>query len=176
MKSKRRFTRCGLLATVLSLCLSLTTAWAQRIKISGNVRDADGNPVELVLVQVKQTMNGAMTDEKGFYSLTVAPTDSVVLVFSCLGYHKAERIIPDEERTRSPHLPIRTLPAPPLRCPAFARPDKWAGASFRSSKFILKAERPAFLKRAHHEPAQSAGPSCVLTRTAGQLRAGWLVK
>ena len=94
MKSKRRFTRCGLLATVLSLCLSLTTAWAQRIKISGNVRDADGNPVELVLVQVKQTMNGAMTDEKGFYSLTVAPTDSVVLVFSCLGYHKAERIIP----------------------------------------------------------------------------------
>ena len=94
MKSKRRFTRCGLLATALSLCLSLTTAWAQRIKISGNVRDADGNPVELVLVQVKQTMNGAMTDEKGFYSLTVSPTDSVVLVFSCLGYHKAERIIP----------------------------------------------------------------------------------
>ena len=94
MKSKRRYTRCGLLATALSLCLSLTTAWAQRIKISGNVRDADGNPVELVLVQVKQTMNGAMTDEKGFYSLTVAPTDSVVLVFSCLGYHKAERIIP----------------------------------------------------------------------------------
>jgi len=82
------------LATALSLCLSLTTVWAQRIKISGNVRDADGNPVELVLVQVKQTMNGAMTDEKGFYSLTVAPTDSVVLVFSCLGYHKAERIIP----------------------------------------------------------------------------------
>ncbi len=94
MKSKRRYTRCGLLATALSLCLSLTTVWAQRIKISGNVRDADGNPVELVLVQVKQTMNGAMTDEKGFYSLTVAPTDSVVLVFSCLGYHKAERIIP----------------------------------------------------------------------------------
>ena len=94
MKSKRRHIRCGLLATVFTLCLSLTTAWAQRIKISGNVRDADGNPVELVLVQVKQTMNGAMTDEKGFYSLTVSPADSVVLVFSCLGYHKAERIIP----------------------------------------------------------------------------------
>lgn len=92
MKRQRRYTRCSLLATVLSLCLAFASA--QRIKISGNVRDADGNPVELVLVQVKQTMNGAMTDEKGFYSLTVAPTDSVVLVFSCLGYHKAERIIP----------------------------------------------------------------------------------
>ena len=92
MKRQRRYTRCSLLATALSLCLAFASA--QRIKISGNVRDADGNPVELVLVQVKQTMNGAMTDEKGFYSLTVAPTDSVVLVFSCLGYHKAERIIP----------------------------------------------------------------------------------
>lgn len=92
MKRQRRYTRCSLLATALSLCLAFASA--QRIKISGNVRDADGNPVELVLVQVKQTMNGAMTDEKGFYSLTVSPTDSVVLVFSCLGYHKAERIIP----------------------------------------------------------------------------------
>ena len=92
MKRQRRYTRCSLLATALSLCLAFASA--QRIKISGNVRDADDNPVELVLVQVKQTMNGAMTDEKGFYSLTVAPTDSVVLVFSCLGYHKAERIIP----------------------------------------------------------------------------------
>lgn len=92
MKRQRRYTRCSLLATALSLCLAFASA--QRIKISGNVRDADGNPVELVLVQVKQTMNGAMTDEKGFYSLTVSPADSVVLVFSCLGYHKAERIIP----------------------------------------------------------------------------------
>lgn len=92
MKRQRRYTRCSLLATALSLCLAFASA--QRIKISGNVRDADGNPVELVLVQVKQTMNGAMTDEKGFYSLTVSPSDSVVLVFSCLGYHKAERIIP----------------------------------------------------------------------------------
>ena len=92
MKRQRRYTRCSLLVTALSLCLAFASA--QRIKISGNVRDADGNPVELVLVQVKQTMNGAMTDEKGFYSLTVSPSDSVVLVFSCLGYHKAERIIP----------------------------------------------------------------------------------
>ena len=65
-----------------------------RVKISGNVRDADGNPLELVLVQVKGTLNGAMTNEKGFYSLSVAEGDSVSLIFSCLGYNKAERIIP----------------------------------------------------------------------------------
>jgi hypothetical protein len=66
----------------------------RRSKITGNVRDADGNPIELVAVQVKNTVIGAITDEKGFYSLSVAPDDSVTLLFSCLGYNKAERIIP----------------------------------------------------------------------------------
>jgi hypothetical protein len=65
-----------------------------RIKISGNVRDADGNPLDLVAVQVKNTLLGAMTNEEGFYALLVAPGDSITLLFSCLGYNKAERIIP----------------------------------------------------------------------------------
>lgn len=69
-------------------------AQSKRIKISGNVRDADGNPVELVAVQVKNTLIGGITDEKGFYSLSVSPGDSIVLLFSSLGYNKAERIIP----------------------------------------------------------------------------------
>ena len=65
-----------------------------KVKVSGNVRDVDGNLLELVAVQVKHTLIGAMTDEKGFYSLSVSPGDSVVLLFSCLGYNKAERVIP----------------------------------------------------------------------------------
>lgn len=84
-------------ATVALLFLLLSVnvlAQSKRIKISGNVRDADGNPVELVAVQVKNTLVGGITDEKGFYSLSVAPGDSLVLLFSCLGYNKAERIIP----------------------------------------------------------------------------------
>ncbi|MDR3260921.1 MAG: TonB-dependent receptor [Tannerella sp.] len=66
----------------------------KRIKISGNVRDADGNPLDLVAVQVKNTLIGAMTNEEGFYTLSIAPGDSIALLFSCLGYNKAERIIP----------------------------------------------------------------------------------
>lgn len=83
-------------AVVALFCLLIpVTAFGQgRIKITGNVRDADGNPLELVLVQVKNTLIGAMTDDKGAYSLHIAPGDSVSLVFSCLGYNKAERIIP----------------------------------------------------------------------------------
>lgn len=81
-------------AALLFLFISATVLGQGRIKVSGNVRDGDGNPLELVLVQVKNTLIGAMTDEKGAYSLSIAPGDSVTLVFSCLGYNKAERIIP----------------------------------------------------------------------------------
>ncbi|MDR1646390.1 MAG: TonB-dependent receptor [Tannerellaceae bacterium] len=75
---------------------SLTDAPAQdaSLRISGYVRDGDGNPLELVVVQVKNTLAGAMTNEKGYYSLTAAPADSLTLLYSCLGYNKAERIVP----------------------------------------------------------------------------------
>lgn len=83
------------ISALLFLLLSVSVlAQNKRIKISGNVRDGDGNPVELVAVQVKNTLVGGMTNEEGFYSLSVAPGDSLVLLFSCLGYNKAERIIP----------------------------------------------------------------------------------
>lgn len=82
------------LAALLFILISIQIFGQNRVKITGNVRDADGNPLELVVVQVKNTMIGAMTNEKGFYSLSVASADSLTLVFSCLGFNKAERIIP----------------------------------------------------------------------------------
>lgn len=85
-------------AALLFIFVSVTALGQGRIKVTGNVRDGDGNPLELVLVQVKNTLIGAMTDEKGAYSLSVAPGDSVTLIFSCLGYNKAERIIPQATR------------------------------------------------------------------------------
>ncbi len=69
-----------------------------RVKIFGNVRDSGGNPIELVNVKVKGTVLGSATNEKGFYSLFVKKADSVVIVYSCLGYNKAERIIPELEQ------------------------------------------------------------------------------
>ena len=75
--------------------LSLADAFAQnRVKVTGYVRDADGNPLDLVNVIVKNTLNGTMTNEKGYYSLNVATGDSVAFIYSCLGYNKAERIVP----------------------------------------------------------------------------------
>ena len=81
--------------TILALMFALTSAMAQKtVKITGYVRDADGSPLELVNIRIKNTLNGAMTNEKGFYTITTTPGDSVALIYSCLGFNKAERIIP----------------------------------------------------------------------------------
>jgi hypothetical protein len=84
---------------VIFLLLTFSV-YAQRIKISGVVSDPASLPVELVTVQVKGTINGTMTNEKGNYSLSIIPKDSVTIVFTCLGYSPMEVRIenPQEDR------------------------------------------------------------------------------
>ena len=86
------------IAALLFILVSVNVFSQKTVKITGYVRDADGSPLELVLVQIKNTLNGAMTNEKGYYSVTATPGDSVAVIFSCLGYNKAERIIPSLEQ------------------------------------------------------------------------------
>ncbi|MEG2067773.1 MAG: carboxypeptidase-like regulatory domain-containing protein [Tannerellaceae bacterium] len=86
------------IAALLFILISVSAFGQGRIKITGYIRDADGSPLELVNIRVKNTLNGAMSNEKGFYSLSVSAGDSVALIYSCLGYNKAERIIPDASK------------------------------------------------------------------------------
>jgi hypothetical protein len=65
-----------------------------RIRIAGYVRDGEGNPIELATVLRKHTLEGTVTDEKGYYSFSTSAADSLTLIYSCLGYNKAERILP----------------------------------------------------------------------------------
>lgn len=81
-------------AALLFIFITLGVFAQERIKISGFVYDGDGNPLDLVNIMVKNTLTGTMTNEKGQYSLQVSPADSVTLLFSCIGYNKAERILP----------------------------------------------------------------------------------
>ncbi len=82
------------IAALLFILVSISAFGQKHVKITGYVRDADGSPLELVLVQIKNTLNGAMTNEKGYYSISTSPGDSVAVIFSCLGYNKSERILP----------------------------------------------------------------------------------
>lgn len=82
------------IAALLFILISGNIYGQGRAKITGYVRDAEGNPLELVNIRVQNTLNGAMSNEKGYYSLSVATGDSIAILFSCLGYNKAERILP----------------------------------------------------------------------------------
>ena len=94
MKQKRNgFCKRGLM--VLLCVLVSLAAWGQKsVKVTGFVRDADGNPLDLVAVGQKNTLRGTITNEKGFYSLSVEKGDSITLLYSCLGFNKAQRILP----------------------------------------------------------------------------------
>ncbi|MDR1370076.1 MAG: TonB-dependent receptor [Dysgonamonadaceae bacterium] len=82
---------------------------AQKATISGIVVDTDGLPIELVWVQVRGSLNGSMTDDKGSFSLSVNKGDSCTLVFSCIGYNKTQRIIPSVEGDLSLGVRMRSF-------------------------------------------------------------------
>lgn len=82
------------IAALLLFLISSAVYSQEKVKVTGYVHDPDGNPLDLVNIMVKNTLIGTMTNEKGFYSISVSTGDSITLLYSCLGYNKAERIIP----------------------------------------------------------------------------------
>lgn len=79
-----------LLASVLSFALFWGNAAAQTRTVTGTVTDgANGDPIPGVSVLVKGTTTGTITDVDGNYTITPF-SDTDVLVFSFVGYEKAE--------------------------------------------------------------------------------------
>lgn len=73
---------------ILSFCVFLipSVAYSENVRLSGNVRDKDNNPVEFGTVRIEGTSIGTNTDIKGHYSLSVSERDTLNVVFSCIGY------------------------------------------------------------------------------------------
>ncbi len=71
------------LMTVASLVISIGAAWAQNVKVSGTVKDVNGEPLVGVYVLVEGTTTGDATDLDGKYTLD-APANAN-LVFSIIG-------------------------------------------------------------------------------------------
>ncbi|MCB0495094.1 MAG: TonB-dependent receptor [Cyclobacteriaceae bacterium] len=66
-------------------------AFAQGNKVSGTVKDTDGNGLPGVNVFVKNTTSGTSTDFDGNYTLNVGGSDT--LVFSFIGYQTQELLV-----------------------------------------------------------------------------------
>jgi len=93
-KSKKRYL---LLCTAMMLLFCTQSVFAQRITITGTVKEADGMEIPGVNIVEKGTSNGTVTDESGNFSILVTNANST-LVFSFLGFHTQE--IPLKGQTR----------------------------------------------------------------------------
>ena len=64
---------------------------AQVVRISGKVYDEQDSPVEFATVRILGTNVGVNTDLNGYYELSVAPADTIMVEFSCIGYSTVTR-------------------------------------------------------------------------------------
>lgn len=71
-----------------SICLK-----AQSVLIKGKVIDDQRAPIELAQVRVEGTGVGAVCNLQGEYRLTCESSDSVVVVFSMIGYETRKRVL-----------------------------------------------------------------------------------
>lgn len=77
---------------VLFLLLLTTSAWAQRITVSGSVMESDGKtPIEQATVQILSLpdstyVNGCVTNGKGYFTLPPVRPGEYVLKYSFVGY------------------------------------------------------------------------------------------
>lgn len=79
-----------IIALAMAWLLAMTQGYAS-VTIHGKVTQEENEPLEFVAVKVKGTAIGTMTNLNGDYTLTVADTDTLRLVFSCIGYEEANR-------------------------------------------------------------------------------------
>lgn len=63
------------------------------ITISGLVTDENGAPIELATVHIEKQLVGTITNLKGEYTISARSEDSVVVVFSMIGYNTRKRVL-----------------------------------------------------------------------------------
>ena len=70
----------------------------EKFTVTGTVKDVDGVTMPGVTIQVKGTTLGFVTDSEGKFDIDLPKRDSLVLIFSFVGYQKREE--PVDEKTK----------------------------------------------------------------------------
>ena len=93
-----------------SLLLLSSLAISAQVKLSGKVSDENDSPIEFASVRIEGTAIGTNSDTKGLYSLSVPQRDTVMVIFSCIGYSDVRRrlINPKGEMTLNARLYAKT--------------------------------------------------------------------
>ncbi len=82
---------------------------SKKVVIRGLVTDDKKSPVELANVRVEGTLYGAVCDLKGKYSFSCESADSVVVVFSMIGYQTRKRVLKNPQDTVTLNVMIPSL-------------------------------------------------------------------
>ena len=85
-------------------------AVAENVKIHGKITDQEEKPVEFATIRIAGTSIGTNSDLEGNYSLTVAPKDTLEVIYSCIGFKNVTRrlIDPEGELTINVKLPTES--------------------------------------------------------------------
>jgi hypothetical protein len=65
------------------------------VKVSGKITDSEDKAVEFATVRVAGTAIGTNTNLEGGYSLSIAPKDTIELIFSAIGYRQSKHKLID---------------------------------------------------------------------------------
>lgn len=76
--------------TLLFLTTVVTFSFAQQFKLSGNIKDAAGQPISFASVHIKNTTTGTSANIDGFYSFSIHPGKYSV-VYKAVGYKAKEK-------------------------------------------------------------------------------------
>ena len=73
---------------ILISLIGILSVWAKtpEVRLFGYVLDSDNRGIELANVYVEGTTNGTTTNKNGYYDLTVEMGDTVIMVYSMIGY------------------------------------------------------------------------------------------
>ena len=107
MKLMKEIVRKYINTTLLMWLLGVTIGNAQTVVIKGKVVDDQKSPLELAQVRVEGTGCGAVCNLKGEFRFSCESADSMVVVFSMLGYETRKRVLnnPVDSVTMSVMLP-----------------------------------------------------------------------
>ena len=71
---------------ICALCSTSIWAKVPEVRVFGYVLDSDNRGIELANVYVEGTTHGTTTNQNGYYDLTVEMGDTIVMVYSMIGY------------------------------------------------------------------------------------------
>ena len=73
---------------ILISMIGILSAWAKmpEVRLYGYVLDTDNRGIELANVYIEGSTMGTTTNQNGYYDITVEMKDTIVMVYSMIGY------------------------------------------------------------------------------------------